>query len=242
MVRTRAHPRGAVHDHPRHRDRQRRAAVDSARSRVLAGEPAVGDQRLRARLRRIPPAGRSLRRPPRPAAHLHGRNAHLHARLAALRARVERGVADRVPRAPGSRRGDAHAGRAVDPRRDVRRGSRAQHRAGRLGSRRRRGRRGRRPLRRHPRRLPLVGVDLLRQRPGGRRRADPRADPPLGEPRQARPGLRHSGRRPRHVGSLASRSRHHAGERLGLELGQDDRRLRRRPRCCCSRSSAGSGV
>ena len=75
----------------------------------------MGDQRLRARLRRLPPARRALGRPARAPARLHGRPGHLHARLAPLRARLERGVADRRPRAPGARRGDDHAGGALDP-------------------------------------------------------------------------------------------------------------------------------
>ena len=64
-----------------------------------------------------------------------------------------------------------HAGCALHPRRDVRRGARAQHRPGRLGRRRRLRRRRRRAVRRDPDRPPVVGVDLLRQRPGRRRRA-----------------------------------------------------------------------
>ena len=108
---------GAVHGHPRHRDRERRAALDPGRPRVLAGEPAVGDQRLCARLRRVPPARRPPRRPPRPAAGLHGRPHRLHDRLAPVRARVERGIADRLPRAPGPRCGHDLARRALDPHR-----------------------------------------------------------------------------------------------------------------------------
>ena len=121
-----------------------------------------------------------------------------------------------------------HAGRPLDPRRDLRRGSRAQHRAGRLGRRGWLRRRGRRAARRDPHRLALVGVDLLRQRPGGRRGARPRAVPALGEPRQARPGLR----RPR-CGARHVRSRRllvlgiTQGHGVGLGLGRDDRRLRR---------------
>ena len=60
-----------------------------------------------------------------------------------------------------------HSGSAVDPRRDLRRGSRTQHRSGSLGRRRRLRGRGRRALRRHPHRLPVLGVDLLGQCPGG---------------------------------------------------------------------------
>ena len=115
----------------------------------------------------------------------------------------------------------------VDPRRDVRRRPRAQHRAGRVGRRRRLRRRSGRPLRRHPHRPALLGVDLLRQRPGRRRRADPHAAPAVGEPRPARPGLRRSGRRARHVGSLAPRARASRRATGGVGARQDRGRLRR---------------
>ena len=95
---------------------------------------------------------------------LHGRPRHLLGGLAPLRPRLERDVADRRSRAPGARRGDDHAVRALDPDHDVPRGPRAQHRARRLGRGRRLRRRRRRALRRHPHRLALLGVDLLRQR------------------------------------------------------------------------------
>ena len=72
---------------------------------------------------------------------------------------------------PGAGRGDHHARRAVDPVDDVPRGAGAQHRARRLGCRRRLRRRGRRTARGSPDRRPELGVDLLRQRPGRRRRA-----------------------------------------------------------------------
>ena len=83
--------------------------------------------------------------------------------------RVERGLADRRPRAAGPRRGDHLPRRPVDPHDHVRRGPGAQHGARRLG-RRRRVRRGRgRPARRDPHRPAELAVDLLRQRPGRRR-------------------------------------------------------------------------
>ena len=65
--------RRAVHGRARHRNRQRRPALDQGRPRVLAGEPAVGDQRLRARVRRLPPARRARRGPARPQARLRRR-------------------------------------------------------------------------------------------------------------------------------------------------------------------------
>ena len=202
----------------------------------------MGDQRVRARLRRIPPARRTLRRPSRAPARLHRRDARLHARLAPLRVRLERGVADRIPRAPGTRSGDDHAGSALDPRRDLQGRPRAQHRAGRLGRGRRRRRRLRRPLRRHPRRLPLVGVDLLRQRPGRSRRADPRAVPALREHGQARPGLRRAWRGSRDLGAVhASFS---ASRRAMAGAGARRRRSASSslPPSCSSASSSGSGV
>ena len=209
------------------------------RPRVLPGEPAVGHQRVRARLRRLPVARRTLGRPARAPARLHLRDARLHARLAPLRIRLERGVSDRLPRVPGARGRNHHARSALHPRRDLQGRPRAQHRAGWLGRGRRGRRRLRRALRRHPRRLPVVAVDLLRQRPGRNRRADPDPVPPLREPRQARPGVRHPRRGARDVGSLDLRPRHHAGARLGLGVGEDDRRVRRSPRYCSSASSSG---
>ena len=125
----------------------------------------MGHLGLRARLRRLPAARRPPRRPARAAARLHGRARHLHDRVAPLRALVERGIADRRPRAAGPRRGHDLARSALDPDDDVPRGPRAQHRPRRLGRGRRRRCRCRRPARRRPRRPPLVAVDLLRQRP-----------------------------------------------------------------------------
>ena len=132
--------------------------------------PPVGHQRLRPRLRRVPAARRPGRRHAGPPPDLPRRDRRVHRRLAARRAGLVRGLADRRPRLPGPRRGDHHAGRAVDPLHDVPRGPRAQHRARRLGRRRRLRCRGRRAARRRPHRRPQLGVDLLRQRPGRRRR------------------------------------------------------------------------
>ena len=114
------------------------------------------------------------------------RRRRLHARLAPRRARVVRGVADRGARAPGPRRGDHLAGGALDPLDDVRRRPRAEHRARRLGRGRRLRRRGRRAARRDPHRRAELGVDLLRQRPGRRRRRSLLAPFLLTESRDAR--------------------------------------------------------
>ena len=52
----------------------------------------MGHQRLRARLRRVPPARWSIGRPTRPPAHLHVGDDPVHGRVAPLRPRLERGV------------------------------------------------------------------------------------------------------------------------------------------------------
>ena len=117
----RAPLRRPVHGRPRHRDRERRAAVHPDRPRLLAGEPPVGDQRLRPRLRRLPAARRPGRRHARPSPPLPRGDRRVHRRLAAGRAGLVGGLADRGPGAAGPRRGDHHAGRPVDPLDDVRR-------------------------------------------------------------------------------------------------------------------------
>src|SRR6266545_7588384 len=63
VARAGAPERGAIHGRPGHRDRERRVALDQGRPRVLAGEPAVGDQRVRARLRRLSAPWREGGRP-----------------------------------------------------------------------------------------------------------------------------------------------------------------------------------
>src|SRR4051794_30714797 len=60
----------AVHDHPRRLDRERRAALDPSRSRVLPDRAAVDRQRLHAGLRGLPAPRRARGRPDRPAAGL----------------------------------------------------------------------------------------------------------------------------------------------------------------------------
>ena len=184
VVRARSSLHRPVHGRARHRDRERRAAVDPGRSGLLAGEPPVGDQRLRAALRRLPPARRPRRRPPRTPARVPRRHRRVHGRLAAVRVRMERGVADRRPRPAGPRRGDHLARRAVDPHDDLRRGQRAQHGARRLGRGRRVRRGRRRPARRRPHRPAELGVDLLRQRARRHRRLRARAAAARREPRR----------------------------------------------------------
>ena len=73
VARARAARRGAVRRRPRRLDRQRRAAVDRPRPRLLPGRPVLGRQRLHAHLRRLPAARRPHGRPARPPAHVHRR-------------------------------------------------------------------------------------------------------------------------------------------------------------------------
>src|SRR5256886_14561730 len=68
------------HDH-----RERRAAVDPARPRLLAGRPGLGRQCLSDRLRRSPAAGRTARRLYRPQAPLFDRARPFYRRVSALR-------------------------------------------------------------------------------------------------------------------------------------------------------------
>ena len=205
MARTGASRRRAVHGRARHRDRERRPPLDPDRSRILAGQPAMGDLRVRARLRRLPAARRPHRGHPRAPADLHGRAGRVHDRLAALRARLVRGVPDRRPRDPGTRRRDDLAGRARDPDDDLRRGPGAEHRARRLGRGRRLRRRRGRPARRRAHGRSLVGVDLLRQHPGRARGARARSRPAHREPRHRGEELRRARGGPRH-GRVVDRS------------------------------------
>ena len=174
--------RRPVHDRARHRDRERRPSFDPGGPRVLAGEPAVGDQRVRARLRRLPAARRARGRHRRPAASVHRRSRGVHRGVAPRGVRVERAVADRRPGAPGPRRGDHRPGGSLDPDDDLLRGQGAQHRARRLGSGRRVRRGRRRADGRHLHRRPQLGVDLPHQPAGRARRDGARAGPARREP------------------------------------------------------------
>ena len=187
----------------------------------------MGDQRLCARVRGLPPARRQSRRPARPQARLRGRARAVRRRLDRGRLRLERGVADRRPVAAGPRRRGHLARGPVDPDDDLPRGSRAEHRARRLGSRRHVRRCRRRPPRRHLHRPAQLGVDLLHQRPGGAGGARADARPARREPRRSRAGLRRPRCGARHGGSLDVRLRDHEGERLRLDVGEDARALRR---------------
>src|SRR3954454_16793908 len=87
--------RGHADGDPRSDDRERGAAVDPARPRLLALGPRLGRVRLPDRLRRAAAARGTSRRPDRPSASLPVRAGAVLARLAAVQAVGQRGDADR---------------------------------------------------------------------------------------------------------------------------------------------------
>src|SRR2546423_1885165 len=83
-------------DRAGHDDRERRAALDQERSRLLRDVARVGRERLSAHVRRLPPARRAGRRPARPPAALPGREHPLHPGLARRRHPLRQGGARAV--------------------------------------------------------------------------------------------------------------------------------------------------
>ena len=161
--------------------------------------------------------GGRARRPPRPAAAVHGRARRFRGLLAALRALDLVGDADRVPRAPGRGRRDPLAVGVLDHDRHLRGGRGAEQGARHPRRDRRLGRRDRRSARRRPHRVRGLGVDLLRQRPDRPRRALPRAALRAREPRRG-PGAHFDA-----AGAVAVTGEPDAA-RLRPDAG-DDRRL-----------------
>ena len=78
--------RGSVHGRARRDDRERRPALDPARTALLGHRPAVGDQRLHAAVRWLSAARRAGRRPAGSPAPVHGRRGPVLGRLGAERA------------------------------------------------------------------------------------------------------------------------------------------------------------
>ena len=156
----------------------------------------------------------------------------LHRLLAARRPRMVGGVADRLPRAAGARRGSALARGALDPDDDVRGRTRPQPRARHLGRRLRQRRRCGRAARRRAYQLPQLVVDLLHQRAGRRPRVRARAAVGAREPRgRDAPALRRARRRLDHRRADAARLRDDPRGAARLGHHRDDRpagRVRRR--------------
>ena len=175
----RARPRlpRAVHGHPRRHDRERRAAVDPARPRLLGRRPPVGDQLAT----RWCSAASCCSAAAPPTSSAGGRLfvvgvVRVLGRLAAQRPldlgrdADRRAAACRVS-APRSSRPAALSIITTT----FAEGAGAHEGARRLGRDRRRRRRVRPAAGRHPHRPALVGVDLLRQRAGRHRRRAARA-------------------------------------------------------------------
>ena len=189
----------------------------------------MGRQRLHVAVRRLPAARRPRRRPRGPEEDLPRRPRSLHVRLAALRDRDGVDVADRDPRPAGPRRCARLTGGTLDRDGDLQGRRRADEGARRLGRDRGRRRRGRPAARRHPRRVPLVALDLLRQRPGRHRRLRPVAAVRAGVARRARPQeLRHRRGGRRHGRADRAGLRDRPLGREGLGLGRGARHPRRR--------------
>ena len=208
-----------VRRHPRRLDRQRRVAVDRRRPQLLPGEPVLGRQRLRARVRRLPAARRADGRPARSTPAVHDRARRIRARLAGRRARADRGPAHHRPRRAGPRRRAVVTRRALARDRVVRGGRGAQQGDGCLGRGGRLWRRRRRAARRHADRVGRLGVGAVRQRAGRpvRRRA---GDPPAARvAHRGAPSLRLRGRRVDHRRPVAAGL--HAGRRRERRLGLD---------------------
>ncbi len=229
---------GPVHGRARRDDRERRAALDPDRPRLL------GDTSLHWVVNAYTLVfGGFLLLGGRAADLLGGARLFLAGVILFAGASLVNGLATSAeqlivaPRAPGPRRRAALPRRPLDHHHLLRRGRRTAPRRSRLGGHRR-GRRRRRPAaRRHPHREPRLAVDLLRQRADRHRDSDPRR--PALRARIPRPG----GRSPRHFdlagavtvtgGLIAARLRdRRRPSELGLALGQDARPRRpRRSRC-----------
>ena len=232
-----------VHDLPRQQHRQRGDPGDPALAAPQHRRAGVGGQRLHpgvrlAAARRWPP-GRRVR-PPAAVPH---RSRHLHRRVLRGRHRQRLGRADRRPRGAGPRRRTGHPDHAGDHHRDLPRQAGARRRDRRLE----RGRRARPSRRSAARRAdqpaPVVGLDLLHQRPGrpghdGPRRLGDQRVARGGRPAPARPA-RHRDVRPRPARPDLRADR---GPRPRLDLAADPRLVRaggrRRARRSCSSRDA----
>ena len=169
----RALPRPAD-DGPGRDHRQRRAAVDPARTALHAGQPHVGDRRLPDHLRRLPAAGRQVRRPGRPQEGVPQRARPVRGGLDPVRPGGQPGDADRRPPAPGGRRRGRLERDPRDHRHRVPGEGRAGQGDGHVRVRLRRRRLDRPARRRRAHAVAELALDLLRQRADRRGRPAPR--------------------------------------------------------------------
>ena len=210
--------RRAVHGHHGHLDHRGRPPRHAGRSRLLAGQPLVGLQRLRDRLRRPAVARRTPVRPARPSTGLRRGLGRPRRRLCARRPGRHHQRRDHCSCDPGrwlgvDRTVRAHA--ADDALR--RRAARARQGHGRL---RRRGTRRRhcgRVPRRRAHRVGRLAVGLLREHPGRPRRPARCSRRAPADRRPARLDRRHRRAR-RHRWSRAHGARHRPCAPGGLDL------------------------
>jgi hypothetical protein len=171
--RSRGCERHSVHGRPRRDDHQRRTAADARGASHVDRRPAVGGQRLRAHVRRVPDAGRSGGRSVRAQAGVPARARRIHLVQFPGRACAELRGADRGPRRPGHWRCGTCSRVAEPAHRQVHRAARTPPGAGRVvGDRgeRRPGRADRGRTAHRPHRLALGSVRERSRRDRGVRR------------------------------------------------------------------------
>ena len=179
-------------DRPRRHGRERRAALDQGRSRLLAVEPRLGRERLPDHVRRPAAARRAAGRSDRPPDDPPLRPGRLRHRLGALRPLAERGDADRRAAPPGHRRRDDLGRRPGHDRDDVPGAAGPGQGGGGLRLRRLGGRRGRPADRRCRDPDDQLALDLLHQCPDRPLHGDLRPPPAReGQGHRLRPGRGH---------------------------------------------------
>jgi hypothetical protein len=174
MARTVRAVRGRADRRPRRDDRERRAAIDQARSRVLTERSRMGAERVPDRVRGAAAAGRSHRRPHRPAASVPDGSRRFHGRVGDLRSGAEPGGPDRGALRPGHRRCPDLRGDPGHDRDDVSRAEGTGEGDRRLWLRRLGRRFDRAARRRHPYPGGGLALDLLHQPPDRGRDCPPR--------------------------------------------------------------------
>ena len=201
-----AHGRAGRHD------REHRAAVRAAGPGLHHRGPAVGGDRLRARVRQPAAVRRAAGRPDRAQDHVPGRRARLRRRVGRRRRGHQLRHAGRGAGLPGRVRRAARARGPVDPVHDVQRPEGARQGVRRLRRDRRRRRRDRPGARRHPDRVPVLALVPVRE-------------PDLRRPRRDRSGAAaQAPARPHQAAAGPARRR----ARLGLDVLPGLRVLQRR--------------
>ena len=221
MGRARRGVHGSADDGARRDDRERRAALDAARPWLLAGEPGVGDRCLPDRVRQLPAAGGTARRPTRPQADVPHRAGRVHARLGGVRDRRRSGRIDRGPVHPGARWRPRIGGGAGPADHGVSEAVGPRDRDERVHVHRLERRIDRPARRRRAHAVAELALDLLHQRADRDRdvRARKGADQ-RDRAHRRRPGRRRPRRGARDRVADARRLRDRQGHRIRLALGR----------------------